>query len=91
MGMKVMIEVEVDYPDLSMQKHIDMLKAIFEHNKVYGVKIVKMISYSGKPVYGEQIYPRRCIYCKGTGNENIEGRGSDCSYCDGSGIKPCKP
>lgn len=89
--MKVMIEVEVDYPDLSMQKHVDMLRAVFNQTKVYGVKTVKLVTASYPMYYGEQVFPQLCIYCKGTGNENIEGRGSDCSYCDGSGIKPCKP
>ena len=46
MGMKVLIEVEVDYPDLSMQKHIDMLKAIFSQNKVYGIKFNSNSWYS---------------------------------------------
>ena len=87
MGIKVLIEVEVNYPDLSMHKHVDMLRAVFKQNKVYGVKTVKLLEPIGlfKFLHKEQIYPKQCRYCEGTGNQNVEGRGMDCEYCGGSG------
>jgi len=89
MGMKVLIEVEVDYPDLSMQKHIDMLKAIFSQNKVYGIKTVNLVEtvLNTPVIIKESIYPLKCWHCRGTGNQSVEGRGFDCDYCGGSGVK----
>lgn len=94
MGMKVLIEVEVDYSDLSMCKHVETLRQVFKQNKVFGVKRVTLLdqqnlssSYDVRSFLyeREQIYPQLCMYCKGTGVINADQRGLDCDYCNGTG------
>ena len=59
MGMKVYLEVEVNYPDLSMDKHLKMLEYVFKNNKVFGVKKVYRIDYNNDFSRKELIYPKR--------------------------------
>ena len=52
--MKLLIEIEVNYPDLSMSKHIAMLKALFKQNKVFGVKTVRLVESNYIPIYPDK-------------------------------------
>lgn len=42
MGMKLKVEIDLAYPDLSMHKHVDFLRAVFEKYR-YDVKKIKIV------------------------------------------------
>lgn len=40
MGMRLIVEIVVGYPDLSMQKHVDMLKHHFKNADISSINII---------------------------------------------------
>lgn len=45
--MKITVEIELGYPDLSMQKHVDFLAYVF---KGKDVKTVKILDHGGRKI-----------------------------------------
>jgi hypothetical protein len=53
--MKLLVEIDVSYPDLSTDKHVMFLRHLF--NNVNHIRCIRFIEYTGKDI---TILPREC-------------------------------
>jgi len=53
MGMKLTIEIELDFPDLSTHKHVEFLKHVFKNQMVKTVDLIDNRNGKKIPVIGK--------------------------------------